>query len=53
MRGIIGLIGMTAGGWLGWWLGGMGSVFTAFLVSVVGTGAGLYVSRRLSSGLLP
>lgn len=53
MRGIIGFIGMTAGGWLGWWLGGLVSVFTAFIVSMVGTGVGLYASRRLTSGLLP
>jgi hypothetical protein len=53
MRGIIGFIGMTAGGWLGGWLGGLVSVFTAFIVSMVGTGVWLYASRRLTSGLLP
>lgn len=42
---------MSVGGWLGWIAGSSISIFTAFIVSVVGTGAGLYVARRLTRGM--
>jgi hypothetical protein len=45
------LVGMSIGGWLGWAAGAPISFFTAFIVSMVGTGLGLYAARRLSSGL--
>jgi len=35
------------GGQLGWWLGSHVGFMTAFLLSAVGTGAGLYFARRL------
>jgi hypothetical protein len=47
------IIAMSAGGWLGWTVGAPVSVFTAFVVSVVGTGVGLYAARRLTHHLLP
>jgi hypothetical protein len=47
------LVGMTAGGWLGWVVGAWLSVFAAFVVSMIGTGVGLYAVRRLTKGLLP
>jgi hypothetical protein len=47
MRGIFGLIGSTAGGCLGWWLGDQIGITTAVMLSAVGTGAGLYAARRL------
>lgn len=49
MRKLFGLIGATAGGWLGWYVGALVSVFTAFIVSVIGTGFGLYVAYRLAA----
>lgn len=53
MRGILNLIGMSAGGWLGWILGAQLSFFTGFIVSVVGTGLGLYAAQRTTKRLLP
>ena len=52
MRTLIGSVGATLGGALGWWLGDHGGFFTAFLLSVVGTGLGLYAGRRLAAELL-
>jgi hypothetical protein len=51
MRRLFDLIGMSAGGWVGWFLGALVSVFLAFVVSMVGMGAGLYLARRITKGL--
>jgi hypothetical protein len=51
MSKILALIGATLGGWLGWWFGAHVGIMTAFLVSVVGTGAGLYGGRQLADWL--
>ena len=40
--------GATIGGWLGWWLGDFVGLFTAFALSMVGTGAGMYAGRRIA-----
>jgi len=32
MNRLVNLIGMTAGGWLGWWVGSLVSLFAAFIV---------------------
>jgi hypothetical protein len=53
MRRLLDLVGMTAGGWLGWMVGAWISLFTAFVVSVVGTGVGFYLARRVTKQLLP
>jgi positive regulator of sigma E activity len=53
MRRLLDLVGMTAGGWLGWMVGAWISLFTAFVVSVVGTGVGFYLARRVTKHLLP
>ena len=47
MRGLFGLIGSTAGGSLGWWIGIHVGLMTGVLLSAFGTGAGLYAARRL------
>jgi len=52
MKGILNFAGMTLGGWLGWALGAEVSIFTAFIVSVVGTGLGLYAAQRVTRSLL-
>jgi hypothetical protein len=51
VKRLLDLIGMTVGGWLGWTAGALVSVFTAFIVGMVGTGLGLYAVRRLTKGL--
>ena len=44
---------MSAGGWLGWVIGAPISIFTAFIISTVGTGVGLYLTQRMVNRLLP
>ncbi len=46
-------LGAMIGGSLGWWLGALVGVVTAFMVSTVGTGAGIYISRRFIREYLP
>jgi uncharacterized membrane protein YeaQ/YmgE (transglycosylase-associated protein family) len=49
---LLGVIGATIGGLLGWWLAASGGFFVAFIVSIVGTAIGLYGGRRLADALL-
>lgn len=53
MKGILNLAAMSLGGWLGWAIGARVSFFTAFIVSMVGSGAGLYAANRLMRSFLP
>lgn len=53
MRGILNLVGMTVGGWVGWQLGALVSIFTAFVVGMLGTGLGFYAAQRVTKRLLP
>jgi hypothetical protein len=48
MTRLLGFIGMTAGGWLGWAAGERFSFFTAFILSMVGTGLGLYYGVKIA-----
>ena len=49
MTKLLGWICATLGSALGWWLGAPAGMMTAFLVSIVGTAAGLYIGRRLAT----
>jgi hypothetical protein len=42
------LVGSTIGSYAGWWVGGHVGFMTAFFVSIVGTGIGVYGGRRLA-----
>ncbi len=43
MKRVLSFVGATVGGAVGWWLGDkVGGTMTAFLLSIVGTGAGVY-----------
>jgi len=53
MKAVMNLAGMTLGGWIGWALGARVSFFTAFVVSMVGTGVGLYYAQKVTRALLP
>jgi uncharacterized membrane protein len=53
MKRLLDLVGMTVGGWLGWTAGAWISIFTAFVISMIGTGVGLYMTRRFARGWLP
>ena len=52
MNGLLGWVGASVGGALGWWVGDREGLFAAFLLSIVGTGVGLYIGRRLADRLL-
>jgi len=52
MKRLIDLIGMSVGSWLGWTVGAWISFFAAFIVGVIGMGAGLYLARQLNQRLL-
>ncbi|HKU62318.1 MAG TPA: hypothetical protein VJQ44_13925 [Gemmatimonadales bacterium] len=43
MRKLLGWIGATVGGGVGWWSGARVGIMTAVLASAVATGAGLYL----------
>ena len=44
--------GATVLGAVGWWAGEPEGMFTAFVLSMVGTGIGLYLGRRMAAHLL-
>jgi hypothetical protein len=48
MSRLLQFLGMSGGGWAGWIAGGAISLPMALLLSLVGTGAGLYLVRRIA-----
>jgi len=52
VKGLLGFFGMSLGGALGWWLGGLHGITLAVLVSSVGSGLGLYYTRKLAERYL-
>ena len=48
MEKIITTLGAFIFSWLGWWIGAQISIMTAFMVSMVGTGFGIYAGRRVT-----
>ncbi len=53
MKGFLNFMGMSVGGWIGWAIGAPISFYTAFMVSIVGSGVGLYFTQRALKQLLP
>lgn len=51
MTKLLGFVGATAGSALGWWLGARVGTMTAFMLSIIGTGLGIYLGRRLAQEL--
>ena len=45
MKVFIIIILTSIGGWGGWWLGNHFGLFMALVLSMIGTGAGLYYGR--------
>ena len=45
-------IGMTVLGWVGWWIGGKIGFMTAFVLSGIGSMAGVYVGWRINRDYL-
>jgi hypothetical protein len=52
MTKLMGFLGSTIGGYAGWALGAPFGTMTAFMVSIVGTGLGIYLGRRVAQGML-
>ncbi|MGI9078170.1 MAG: hypothetical protein ACR2G6_12715 [Gemmatimonadaceae bacterium] len=48
MNKLIAVLGSVIGGYAGWWAGAFVGIMTAFLLSVVGSGLGLYTARRMA-----
>lgn len=48
MSKMLSAIGGFAGSALGWWAGAHAGMMTAFMVSTVGTGVGVYAGRRIA-----
>jgi hypothetical protein len=53
MSKVLAFIGATVGGAVGWWLGDRVGLMTAFLLSMVGTGVGMYAGIRFARQYLP
>jgi hypothetical protein len=51
LKKILGFVGATVGSAVGWWLGAHIGIMTAFMVSTVGTGAGIYAGIRVANHL--
>ena len=51
MDKLLGFVGATLVGSIGWWLGERVGFMTAFILSVIGTGIGMYAGRRLAEHL--
>jgi len=45
-------MGMTVFGWIGWWVGGQFGFLTAFIVSGIGSMAGVYIGWRINRDYL-
>ena len=52
MKKLIGLVGCTIGGAIGWAAGEPFGIMTAFLISMVGTAAGYLVGWRIADRML-
>lgn len=53
MGKVLVFMGATVGGAIGWWLGDRVGLMTAFLLSAVGTGVGMYAGARFARQYLP
>jgi hypothetical protein len=53
MKWMLGMLGMTVGGWIGWEVGMVVSLFSAFLALIIGTAGGLYLANRFTDRYLP
>lgn len=49
MTKLMGFIGATLGSAVGWWLGAKVGTMTAFMVSTVCSGVGIYFGRRAAA----
>jgi hypothetical protein len=52
MRKLFSFIGATIGSYAGWALGAPVGITTAFMVSMVGTGLGMYFGHRIAKNYI-
>ena len=52
MQRLLIMVGMTVGGYVGWMIGAPAGIFVAFVVSMIGSGAGVYGARLLLDRLV-
>lgn len=52
MSKILAFLGASVGGAIGWWLGARVGMMTAFVVSMFGTGVGVYAGHWIAARLL-
>ena len=52
MGKICGSLGGFVGSSIGWWIGSGGGMMTAFIVSIIGTGLGIWAGRRVADNLV-
>ena len=48
MRKPLAILGAVAGSTFGWWLGSFIGIMTAFVLSMIGTGVGIYLGARIT-----
>jgi len=48
VKKLFGFIGATIGGYAGWALGALYGTMTAFMLSIVGTGVGIYFAAKVA-----
>jgi hypothetical protein len=53
MNKLLIFIGMSAGGWLGWWLGDRFGIMTAFILSTLGSIGGVVLAWWVGRRFLP
>ena len=51
MNNLLAFVGATLVGSIGWWMGERVGFMTAFILSMIGTGVGMYAGRRLADYL--
>jgi hypothetical protein len=51
MQKLLGFVGASVIGSVGWWAGARVGVMSGFFLSMVGTGVGLYAGRRIADHL--
>jgi hypothetical protein len=52
MAKLLSFLGASLGGTVGWWLGARVGIMTAFVISMLGTGVGMYAGHRIAGRLL-
>jgi hypothetical protein len=52
METLLGFLGASILGAIGWWIGDRVGLMTAFILSTIATGIGLYAGRRIARDYL-